>query len=166
MMETFQGLFLSTDGELLNGDLIEYAKKIKNEPIEHGYAFDRKGRLIQALKGGRVNISFGQRDLFRLSNCVFMHNHPRATSFSLPDIHAACMLNMLAMIVVTPTTLFCITPPNDDPYFTHAHFRDIARCYIIRYRMLPLSKRLEVQDEIWNLVAGDMNMNYRKVPIG
>lgn len=149
----------------MSDDLMKYAKKIKNEPLEYGYAFDGRGRLLQTFKGGRINISFGQRDLFRLSNCVFLHNHPRATSFSLNDIHAACTLNMLAILVAIPTTLFCLSPPDNEPYFTRAHFRDIARCYIIRYRMLPVSKRMRVQDTIWDHVADDLNMTYRKIHV-
>jgi hypothetical protein len=150
---------------LLDSVLIEYAMKIKDEPVEHGFAFDRHGRCIQSLRGDTIRIRFGQRDLLELSDTIFMHNHPRNTSFSLSDIHAACMLNMLAMIAVTSATLFFIAPPGGDPYFTRRHYRDIVRCYIFRQRLLPLSKRLGVQDAIWDEVAEDMEMKYLKLPL-
>lgn len=156
---------LSTDEGSPDGVLIEHAKRIKDEPIEYGYVFDKNGRLLRSLRGERLRIQFGQRDLFCLSNTMFMHNHPHGTSFSLSDIHAACMLNMLAMIAVTPTMLFCMTPPDDEPYFVRVHYRDIALCYTIRCRLMPLSKRLKVQDAVWDHVAKDMNMQYRKVPL-
>jgi len=145
--------------------LIAYAKVIKDEPLEYGFAFDRNGHLLRSMKGGRTKIRFGHRDLFTLSQSVFMHNHPNHSSFSLPDMHAACMLNMLAMIAVTPTMLFCMTPPDDAPYFTRAHYRDIARCYTIRANLLPLSERVQLRDALWDAVAQDLNMRYRRVPI-
>jgi hypothetical protein len=145
--------------------LMAYARAIRDAPLEYGYAFDRDGRLLTTIKGGRTKIRFGHRDLFTLSECVFVHNHPNNSSFSLADMHAACMLNMLAMITVTTTMIFCMTPPAGDPYFTRAHYRDIARCYTIRSRLLPLSRRVQLRDEIWDAVTRDLNMRYRRVPI-
>jgi len=101
--------------------LIAYAKVIKDEQLEYGFAFDREGHLLRSMKGGRTKLRFGHRDLFTLSQSVFMHNRPNHSSFSLPDMHAACMLNMLAMIAVTSTMLFCMTPPDDAPYISPVH---------------------------------------------
>lgn len=164
-MQALAQPFRVSDRESSEDMLIAYARTIKDKPLEYGFAFVRDGHLLRSIKGGRTNIRFGHRDLFTLSQSVFMHNHPNCSSFSLPDMHAACMLNMLAMIAVTPTMLYCMTPPDDAQYFTRAHYRDIARCYTIRANLLPLSERVCLRDVIWEAVAQDLNMRYRRVPI-
>jgi hypothetical protein len=146
----------------LGAHLIEHARRIKDEPREHAFVFDARGRLLRTLAGEKTRIRFAHHDIFGLGETIFMHNHPRGCSFSLADLQAACIFNMRAMIAVTGNRMFCIEPPGGDPFFTRTHLRDITRCYVIRYRMIPLSKRLRVCDRIWDQVSCDLDMAYRK----
>ena len=41
-----------------------------------------------------------------------------------------------------------IKPPHAGQHFTRAHYPDIARCFTIRNRMLPLSGQLVVGDGV------------------
>lgn len=113
--------------------------EIKDKTREYAYVLDAAGRVLFCLKGERAAIRFDYRDRFRLSRTIFLHNHPLGSSFSLADIQAACVFDMRAILAVTKTRLFVLTPPGRDPFFTRGHYRDIARCYRIRSAMLPIS---------------------------
>lgn len=55
-----------------------------------------------------------------------------------------------------------IKPPHAGQHFTRAHYPDIARCFTVRNRMLPLSGQLVVGDGVWYQVARDLDMEFGK----
>lgn len=154
----------------ISGDAVEQmlacAHSLREKRIEHAYVFNEHGELLYSLKGERARIRFDHRDLFRLLNTIFMHNHPSGGAFSLADLYVACAFEMTAMIVVTDSFLYTIRPSGAEQYFTRAHYTDIARCFTIRSRMLPLSEQLTVGDSIWYQVARDLDMEFRKYSFG
>jgi hypothetical protein len=165
MSETAQAT-AAENSEDTSDDTVErmlgYAQSLRDKKIEHAYVFNEHGKMLYSLKGERARIRFDHRDLFRLSNTIFMHNHPAGGAYSLADLYVACVFEMLAMIVVTDSFLYTIKPPHAEQYFTRAHYADIARCFTIRNRMLPLSEQLTVSDGVWFQVARDLDMEFRK----
>jgi hypothetical protein len=144
------------------GRILDYAQSLRDKSIEHAYVFNEQGKMLYSLKGERTRIRFNHRDMFRLSNTIFMHNHPSGGAFSLADMYVACVFEMLAMIVVTDSFLYTIKPPHAGQHFTRDHYSDIARCFTIRSRMLPLSEQLTVGDGVWHQVARDLDMKFSK----
>lgn len=138
--------------------LIGYAREIRDEVLEHAFVFDRQGRLFKKLVGEKDRIQFGQRDLFSLTNTVFLHNHPRSSSFSLADLECACIFEMRSMMVVHGDKIQMMLPPAADEYFSRKLLRDIVRCFRIRSHLQPLSHRITPYDGIWELIATDLGL--------
>lgn len=166
MTEAIPATATERSSEDISGDAVEQmlacAHLLREKRIEHAYVFNEHGELLYSLKGERARIRFDHRDLFRLSNTIFMHNHPAGGAFSLADLYVACAFEMLAMIVVTDSFLYTIEPPRNEHHFTRAHYADIARCFTIRNRMSPLSEQLTVSDGVWFQVARDLDLEFRK----
>ncbi|WP_214021251.1 hypothetical protein [Methanoculleus sp.] len=166
MTGAVQATVVEKSSEDLSGDavgqMLACAHSLRDKRIEHAYVFNEHGKMLYSLKGERARIRFDHRDLFRLANTIFMHNHPAGGAFSLADLYVACAFEMLAMIVVTDSFLYTIKPPYAGQHFTRAHYTDIARCFTIRSRMLPLSEQLTVGDRVWFQVARDLDMEFRK----
>ncbi len=144
------------------GQMLACAHSLRDKRIEYAYVFNEQGKMLYSLKGEHTRIRFNHRDLFRLSNTIFMHNHPSGGAFSLADMYVACVFEMIVMIVVTDSFLYTIKPPGAEQHFTRAHYTDIARCFAIRSRMLPLSEQLTVGDRVWHQIARDLGMEFRK----
>lgn len=148
----------------MKNDFLETAKSISSLPEEHSVIFDNAGNVLEKKTTGEKNrVTLWHSDLFRLSGKIFMHNHPSGTSFSLNDVHAACMLGMAGMITVTKTNIYCLFPPEDKDSFLRSDYADIVRCYTMRCRMLPLSRRFKSPDLAWEHVAIDMGLQYLKI---
>ncbi|WP_048130431.1 hypothetical protein [Methanolacinia petrolearia] len=92
-----------------------------------------------------------------------MHNHPSGTSFSLSDVHTACMLGMAGMVAVTSKYIYCLFPPEEKDNFMRSDYADIVRCYTVRCRTLPLSRRFKSPDLAWEHVAIDMGLRYLRI---
>ncbi|MDO9540242.1 MAG: hypothetical protein Q7J09_09620 [Methanocalculus sp.] len=146
-------------GDLLNAEvLIGYAREIRDEVLEHAFVFDQQGRLLKKLIGERTRIQFGQRDLFSLTNTIFLHNHPGSSSFSLADLECACVFEMRSMMVVSGDEIHILLPPAADEYFSRRLLRDIVRCFWIRSHLQPLSHQMKPYDGVWKLIASDLSL--------
>lgn len=79
------------------------------------------------------------KELTRLSNTIFVHNHPAGGLFSLADLYVACVSEVLTMTVVTDLSLYSIKSLYAGQHSTPVHHADIARCFTIRaeYFRLP-----------------------------
>ena len=148
----------------LKEDFLDTAVSIASLQVEHSIIFDMNGNILGRNTSGEKNrIILWHSDLFRLSGRIFMHNHPSGTSFSVSDIHAACMLGMAGMVAVTKEHIYCLFPPEEKDRFTCHDYADIVRCYRIRCRTLPLSQRFRSPDMAWEHVAIDMGLRYLKI---
>ncbi|MCP1661515.1 MAG: hypothetical protein D5R99_03345 [Methanocalculus sp. MSAO_Arc1] len=151
------------DDPLSPGVLATYASAIRDEEIEHACVFDEHGTLLERLTGERMRIQFGHRALFCLTNTIFLHNHPRGSSFSLADIETACVFEMRSMMVVAGRGLDILMPPIEEAYFSRKLLRDIVGCYRIRSSAQSLSQRFEPNDGIWNYIAMDLSLRFWKM---
>jgi len=148
----------------IKDDFLEAARSISSMPVEHSVVFDAGGNVLERNTSEEKNrVILWHSDLFRLSGKIFMHNHPAGTSFSLSDIHAACMLEMAGMIAVTKKHIYCLFPHEENDTFTRGDYQDIVRCYTIRCRMLPASQRFKSPDRAWEHVAIDMGLRYMRI---
>jgi hypothetical protein len=64
-----------------------------DSPVEHGALVSEDGRLIVEEEGLKKSVEFSERDLRRVSDGAFFHNHPSGTSVSLDDLKIACDYN-------------------------------------------------------------------------
>ena len=156
---------INIPGEIgVKDDFLKAAGSISSLPVEHSVVFDAEGNVLERnTSGEKSRIILWHSDLFRLSGKIFMHNHPLGTSFSLSDVHAACMLEMAGMIAVTKKHIYCLFPPEKEDTFTRSDYADIVRCYTVRCRMLPLSGRFRSPDRAWEKVAIDMGLRYLRI---
>lgn len=60
---------------------------------ERGVLVSGDGRLIVEEKGLKKSVEFSERDLRKVSDGAFFHNHPSGNSFSLADLRIACDFN-------------------------------------------------------------------------
>ncbi|WP_269849543.1 hypothetical protein [Methanosarcina horonobensis] len=67
----------------------EHEKVIKDNDFETAIVLDNKGDIIFSKKGKKSSVSFNAEELEKIKGNSFTHNHPRGTSFSLPDIQLA-----------------------------------------------------------------------------
>lgn len=156
---------INIPGEIgVKEDFLETAGSISSLPVEHSVIFDADGNFLERNTSEEKNrVVLWHSDLFRLSGKIFMHNHPSGTSFSLSDIHAACMLEMAGMIAVTKEHIYCLFPAEENDTFRRSDYVDIVRCYTVRCRMLPLSRRFRSPDRVWEYVAIDMGLRYLRI---
>lgn len=147
------------------GVLAAYASMIQHEGIEHAFVFDEHGTLLEKLTGERTRIQFGHRDLFALTHTIFLHNHPRGSSFSLADLETACVFEMRSMMVVSGKGLHILMPPIEDEYFSRKLLRDIVWCYRIRSSAQSLSQHFEPNDGIWYFIAADLGLRFWKMRV-
>lgn len=145
------------------GVLAAYTSMIRDEGIEHAFVFDEHGTFLEKLTGERTRIQFGHRDLFALTHTIFIHNHPRGSSFSLADLETACVFEMRSMMVVSGKALHILMPPVEDEYFSRKLLRDIVRCYRIRSSAQSLSQHFEPNDSIWYFIAEDLGLRLWKM---
>lgn len=132
--------------------------------MEHGIVLDRDGEVCTCLSGGRSSIVFDHRSLLVACHHIFMHNHPMGGGFSIADIWTACALGMQGMVVVTPTSVHCLSPPAGRDYFSRADYADIVRCYRFRCTMADLSERFRTPERVWETVAVDLDLGYCTIP--
>lgn len=150
----------------IKSEFIDMAGSISSLPVEHSVVFDAEGNVLEHnTSGEKDRVILWHSDLFRLSGKIFMHNHPSGTSFSLNDIHTACMLEMAGMIAVTGKYIYCLFPREERDTFQRGDYSDIVRCYTIRCRMLPLSGRFKSPEKAWEHVAIDMGLRYLKITL-
>ncbi|MBP2133768.1 hypothetical protein J2128_001722 [Methanomicrobium sp. W14] len=150
---------------LLKSEFLQYVREIKDLKFEKAVIFDKEGNFLFRMNGKRNNIDFRYCDMFLLQENIFMHNHPRGGGFSLPDIRSACALNMAGMIVATHRFIFMFFPPEKQEHFAVSDYYKILKCYRIRLKSVPLSKRFRPYDEIWRDIAGDLGYRYLKIRI-
>jgi hypothetical protein len=142
------------------GQMLACAHSLRDKRIEYAYVFNEQGKMLYSLKGEHTRIRFNHRDLFRLSNTIFMHNHPSGGAFSLADMYVACVFEMIVMIVVPIHS--CIPLNRPVPNSTSpAHYTDIARCFASG-QDVALSEQLTVGDRVWHQIARDLGMEFRK----
>lgn len=154
------------EGDPLSPELLSrYAEEIRDEPREYAFVFDRSGAFLRKLIGEEERIRFWHRELLSLHHTIFLHNHPRGSSFSFADIEAACVFEMRCISVVTGGEIHLMMPPAGEEYFSRRLLHDISRCYRIRLHCLPVSHRLQPSISIWILVAADLDLRLWRMPL-
>lgn len=98
----------------MSGELYEAvrcaARKIANEPLEHGMIVNLNGELETHI--------LGDENVVRLTGLptkdkIVLHNHPESDqSFSVPDIAASAEQDCYIAIVVTSERLYCLFRPS------------------------------------------------------
>jgi hypothetical protein len=155
--------------------VLEAEDGIKNEPIEHCYAFDDDGNIVFKKTGSNNAISFNDEECKLFENRVFTHNHPMDSSFSDADIRTACGHNVKEIRAIGRNNIHSVKRPSkgwDSDYFRNyiyplykkydAEIRNEFQNKIFSGRITVEYANANHYHEVWSRVFNDLGIEYSR----
>lgn len=151
--------------------------EIRYLPHENCYAFDKSGNIKFTKSGSRSEIVFTEEEVKHIKEArVFIHNHPRSTSFSLEDICFACAWQIKEMRIVSSKYTYIMKPPKEgwdltffkekiQPLFdkTSLEVRIEFLEKISKGELTPEEAELLHHHEIWTRISAILGLLYLRV---
>ncbi|MFN4003332.1 MAG: phage minor head protein [Hylemonella sp.] len=151
---------------------VEWEKRIRHEPIEHGISISASGTLILSKIGQADRVAYSDAEMALMRGSTFTHNHPNGLSFSVADFRMAVQHDFAELRAVTPAFRHIMTRPEHGwPSLIafEGHRSDAARQAILAVRdlmvsagMHPRYAEMEATHQFWVFVAKRFGIGYTR----